>query len=101
MKRPEKNASTRRSRPFIPVAAPHPTGCARHDLAAKRLPLHSPTQDAVDLPKMVQVVCRFQPDELLDRLPSPYFVDPITLLPPCARDRLQQPQIAIAQRPKD
>jgi hypothetical protein len=29
-------------------------------LAAKRLPLHTPTQDAVDLAKMVQVVCRFQ-----------------------------------------
>ena len=28
-------------------------------LAAKRLLLHTPTQDAVDLPKMVQVVCRF------------------------------------------
>jgi hypothetical protein len=28
-------------------------------LAAKRLPLHPATQDAVDLPKMVQVVCRF------------------------------------------
>jgi hypothetical protein len=26
--------------------------------------------DAVDLPTMVQVVCRFQADELLDRLPS-------------------------------
>jgi hypothetical protein len=39
-------------------------------LAAKQLPLHTPTQDAVDLPKMVQVVCRFQADELLDRLPS-------------------------------
>ena len=38
--------------------------------AAKRLPLHTPTQDAVDLPKMVQVVCRFHADELLDRLPS-------------------------------
>ena len=46
-------------------------------LAAKRLPLHTPTQDAVDLPKMVQVVCRFQADELLDRLPSAYLVDPI------------------------
>jgi hypothetical protein len=39
-------------------------------LAAKRLPLHTPTQDAVDLPKMVQVVCRFQADELLDRTPD-------------------------------
>ena len=34
-------------------------------LAAKRLPLHTPIQDAVDLPKMVQVVCRFQADEFL------------------------------------
>jgi len=58
-------------------------------LAAKRLPLHT-TQDAVDLPKMVQVVCRFQADELLDRLPSAYLVDPIALHPPCVRDRLQQ-----------
>ena len=54
--------------------------------AAKRLPLHTATQDAVDLPKMVQVVCRFQADELLDRLPSAYLVDPIALHPPCARD---------------
>jgi hypothetical protein len=44
--------------------------------AAKRLPLHTLTQDAVDLPKMVQVVRRFQADELLDRLPSAYLVDP-------------------------
>src|ERR1700684_2728485 len=64
-------------------------------------PLHTPTQDAVDLPKMVQVVCRFQADELLHRLPSAYLVDPITLHPPCARDRLQQSQVALAQRPKD
>jgi hypothetical protein len=28
---------------------------------------------------MVQVVCRFQADELLDRLPSAYLVDPIAL----------------------
>ena len=70
-------------------------------LAAQRLPLHTPTQDAVDLPKMVQVVRRFQADELLDRLPSAYLVDPIALHPPCARDRLQQPQVALAQRPKD
>src|ERR1700724_1464376 len=70
-------------------------------LAAKRLPLHTPSQDAVDLPKMVQVVCRFQADELLDRLPSAYLVDPIALHPPCARDRLQQSQVALAQRPKD
>ena len=48
-------------------------------LAAKRLPLHTAIQDAVDLPKMVQVVCRFQADELLDRLPSAYLVDPIAL----------------------
>jgi hypothetical protein len=41
----------------------------------------STTQDAVDLPKMVQVVCRFQADELLDRLPSAYLVDPIALHP--------------------
>ena len=54
-------------------------------LAAKRLPLYTPTQDAVDLPKMVQVVCRFQADELLDRLPSAYLVDPIALHPPFAR----------------
>ena len=53
-------------------------------LAAKRLPLHTPTQDAVDLPKMVRVVCRFQADELLDRLPSACLVDPIALHPPCA-----------------
>jgi hypothetical protein len=69
--------------------------------AAKRLPLHTPTQDAVDLPKMVQVVCRFQADELFDRLPSAYLVDPLALHPPYARDRLQQSQIALAQRPKD
>ena len=61
-------------------------------LAAKRLPLHTPNQDAVDLPKMIQVVCRFQADELLDRLPSAYLVDPIALHPPCAWDRLQQSQ---------
>jgi hypothetical protein len=67
---------------------------------AKRLPLHTPTQDAVNLPKMVQVVCRFQADELLDRLPSAYLVDPIALHPPCARDRLQQSQVAIAQPPE-
>src|SRR5271168_2282568 len=65
-------------------------------LAAKRLPLHTSTQDAVDLPKMVQVVCRFRADELLDRLPSAYLVDPIALHPPCARDRLQQSQVALA-----
>jgi hypothetical protein len=70
-------------------------------LAAKRLPLHTPTQDAVDLPKTVQVVCGFQADELLDRLPSAYLVDPVALHPPCARDRLQQSQVALAQRPKD
>jgi hypothetical protein len=70
-------------------------------LAAKRLPLHTPTQDVVDLPKMVQVVCRFQADELPDRLPSAYLVDPIALHPPCARDRRQQSQVALAQRPKD
>src|SRR5580704_17212078 len=58
-------------------------------------------QDVVDLSKMVQVVCRFQADELLDRLPSAYLVDPIALHPPCARDRLQQSQVALAQRPKD
>ena len=46
-------------------------------LAAKRLALHTATQDAVDLPKMFQVVCRFQADELLDRLPSAYLVDPM------------------------
>src|SRR5580658_10337795 len=70
-------------------------------LAAKWLPLHTPTQDAVDLPKMVQVVCRFQADELLDRLASAYLVDPIALHPSRARDRLQQSQVALAQRPKD
>ena len=64
--------------------------------AAGRLPLHRPTQDAVDLPKMVQIVCRLQADELLDRLPSAYLVDPIALHPPCARDRLQQSQGALA-----
>lgn len=67
-----------------------------HERSAKRLPLHTATQDAVDLPKMVQVVCRFQADELLDRLPSAYLVDPIALHPPCARDRLQQSQVALA-----
>src|SRR5580692_10379169 len=56
--------------------------------------LHTATQDAVDLPKMVQVVCRFQADELLDRLPSAYLVDPIALHPPCAWGRLQQSLIA-------
>src|SRR5260370_5914732 len=50
---------------------------------------------------MVQVVCRFQADELLDRLPSAYLVDPVALHPPCARDGLQQSQIALAQRSKD
>src|SRR6185295_8933265 len=65
------------------------------------LPGHKPTQDAVDLPKMVQVVSGFQADELLDRLPSAYFVDPVALHPPSARDRLQQSQVALAQRPKD
>src|SRR5258708_21572657 len=44
---------------------------------------------------MVQVVCRFQADELLDRLPSAYLVDPIALHPPCARDRLQQSHVAL------
>ena len=58
-------------------------------LAAKRLPLHTATQDAVDLPKMVQVVCCFQANELLDRLPTAYRVDPVALYPPCARDRRQ------------
>src|SRR5208282_4535114 len=67
----------------------------------KLIPLHRATQDAVDLAKMVQVVCRFQADELLDRLASAYLVDPIALHPPCARDRLQQSQVALAQRPKD
>ncbi len=52
------------------------------------------TQDAVDLPKMVQVVCCFQADELLDRLPSAYLVDPTALHPPCARDRLQQTKVS-------
>src|SRR5579862_8368907 len=70
-------------------------------LATKRLPLHTAAQDAVDLPKMVQVVCRFQAHELLDRLTSAYLVDPITLHPLCARDRLQQSEVALAQRPKD
>src|SRR5580693_1929512 len=70
-------------------------------LAAKRIPLHTPTQDAVDLPKMVQVVCRFQANELLNRLPSAHFVDPIALHPSRARDRLQQSQVALTQRPKD
>jgi len=70
-------------------------------LAAKRPPLHTHAQNAVDLPKLVQVVCRFQADELLDRLPSAYLVDAIALHPPCARDRLQQSQVTLAQRPKD
>ena len=70
-------------------------------MAAKLLPLHTTTQDAVDLPKMVQVVCRFQADELLDRLPSAYLVDSIALHPPCGRDRLQQSQVVLAQRRKD
>src|ERR1700722_19629501 len=70
-------------------------------LAAKRLPLHTAAQDAVDLPKMVQVVRRFQADELLDCLPSAYLVDPIALQPPCARNRLQQSQVALAQCPKE
>src|ERR1700722_16631101 len=70
-------------------------------LAGTRLPLHSPPQGAVDLPKVVQVMCRFQANELLDRLPSAYLVDPIALHPPCARDRFQQSQVALAQRPKD
>src|SRR3984957_2544429 len=70
-------------------------------LRLKRLPLSTATQDAVDLPKVVQVVCRFHADKLLDRLPSAYVVDPIALHPPCAGDRLQQSQVALAQRPKD
>src|SRR5579862_8588018 len=37
--------------------------------------LHTPTQDAVDLPRMVQVVCRFQAGEFLNRLRSSYLVD--------------------------
>jgi hypothetical protein len=49
---------------------------------------------------MVQVVCRFQANELFDRLPSAYLVDPIALHPPCARDRLQQSQVALAQAPE-
>ena len=61
-----------------------------------RLPGRAPTQDAIDLPKMVQVVCRFQADELLDCLPSAYLVDPVALHPPCARDRRQQSQVALA-----
>src|ERR1700678_1498009 len=79
----------------------NPLNTLAEALAAKRLPLHTATQDAIDLPKMVQVVCRFQADDLLDRLPSAYLVDPIALHPPCARDRLQQSQVALAQRPKD
>ena len=39
-------------------------------LAAKQLPLHTATQDAVDLPKMIQVVCRFQADELQAQTPE-------------------------------
>jgi hypothetical protein len=63
--------STRRSRSFIPIFNANNRLSALAEVsAAKRLPLHTPTQDAVDLPKMVQVVCRFQADELLDRLPS-------------------------------
>ena len=80
---------------------PYKISLRREAVAAKPLPLHTATQDAVDLPKMVHVVCRFQADELLDRLPSAYLVDPIALHPPGARDRLQQSQVALAQRPKD
>src|SRR5215813_7967197 len=59
------------------------------------------TEDAVDLPKMVQVVGRLHADKFLDRLPSAHLVDSVTLHPPCARNRLQQSQIAFTQRPKD
>src|SRR5271163_486983 len=72
-----------------------------HVSHVSRLPGRRRTQDAVDLAKMVQVVCRFQADELLDGLASAYLVDPVALDPPCARDGLQQPQVALAQRPKD
>ena len=66
-----------------------------------RLRGHTLSHDAVDLSKMVQVVCRLQADELLNRLPSAYLVNPVELHPPCARDRLQQSQVALAQHPKD
>lgn len=90
-----------------PLAASTLVGCVdpykislrREAVAAKPLPLHTATQDAVDLPKMVHVVCRFQADELLDRLPSAYLVDPIALHPPYARDGLQQSQRAAFERP--
>jgi hypothetical protein len=52
-------------------------------LAAKPLPLHLPTHDVIDLPKMVQVVCCFQADELLDRSPSAYLLESVALHPPC------------------
>jgi len=48
-------------------------------LAAKPLPLHLPTHDVIDLPKMVQVVCCFQADELLDRSPSAYLLESVAL----------------------
>ncbi len=63
-------------------------------LAAKPLPLHLPTQDVIDLPEMVQVVCRFQADERLDCLPFAYLVDSIALThrtyQGCARIEPQQ-----------
>ena len=66
-------ACSRRSRVFL-VGSQRPQVTCQSNfaeaLAAKRIPLHTPTQDAVDLPKMVQVVCRFQANELLNRLPS-------------------------------
>src|SRR4029077_8713827 len=78
-----------------------PTPAIGRDPSGSKVRGRRSTQDAVDLPKMVQVVCGFQADELLDRLPPAYLVDPIALHPPCARDRLQQSQVALAQRPKD
>jgi hypothetical protein len=83
----------RRRWPRLPVIRRYP--------APLRLPSQRPTQDAVDLAKLVQVVCRFQADEPLDRLPSAYLMDPVALHPVCARDGLQQSQVALAQRPKD
>src|ERR1700687_2059875 len=79
---------------------------AAHPIENKRLIQRTSSsgpriQDAVDLPKMVQVVCRFQADELLDRLPSAYLVDAVALHPPCARYTLQQSQVSLAQRTKD
>src|SRR5215469_8243499 len=78
-------STRRRSRSFIPIfnaSFRQDSAFLAEALAARGPPLPTATQDAVNLPKMVQVVCRFQADELLDRLPSAHLVEPIELDPP-------------------